>query len=370
VPSAAPKRAVVLDPFQGSVINTAPVIAIRFDADEEIGLGHWYRCVALAKELMRRKRRVRLLVNNIGAPLQAELRERGLDFCMMPQWTDDAFRRALEGDRERGCAIVLDTMNTSAEIVCALQAWTRVITIGGSGPGRDVADVRVDGMIPRPGYADRFVGRALYLGPEYVILREVFTQPVEDVAMGAIRRVFVALGGDAAGAGIRVARLLAAQRPTWLIDVMIGPLADVGLAPPSGATAHRNVANPRPLMERCDLAVCSGGMTTYELARLGKPVILLPQVALQDAPARAFEKAGLGFVIERELQQDDARFSAALSACVQKMEDLELRRQISATARRLVDGRGLDRVADIVERWTVADARDVQTVASKEGIHP
>lgn len=332
-------------------LRSSPLL-FRFDAGPVVGLGHWYRCVALAEALGQRGvAPVHFLVNEIGRPLERELQQRGIPFTTSARWGDpDAVLEAAQSFPN--AKLVLDTMETTVEFVEAVQRRLPVLSIGGSGLGRDRVQVRIDGMVPRPGYAASFTGERLFAGPEYVILRHFFDDVSSSYTRPSLGSVLVALGGDAAGIGLAVARVVRAISPDLHVNVLMGPLAAEATFLDPGIRLHRGVENPRPLMETCDVAIVSGGMSAYELMRVGRPLLLLPQTELQETASRAFVEAGVGLLVTRAEQSEERRLQSSLAACLDQLREPAIRARMADVGRSLIDGHGLQRVAEIIQNWS------------------
>lgn len=334
------------------MLRSRPLL-FRFDAGPEVGMGHWYRCVALAVALrMRGVDSVHFLVNPLSPPLERELQQRGIPYTQSTRWGEPA--AVLDASQAFPHArLVLDTMETTTEFVSEIQhRGIPVLSIGGSGLGRDRVQVRIDGMIPRPGFASTFAGKRLFLGPEFVILRSHFDGASPMPTRPGMTSVLVALGGDASAVGLGVARSVHTVLADAQIDVLMGPLAPAALSGGPGIRTHRGVGNPRPLMEACDVALVSGGMSAYELMRLGRPLLLLPQTDLQEAASRALVEAGAGVLVSRGEQATEARRQEALTVQLGRLRDPAVRERMAQTSYRLADGQGLKRVTEIIWNWS------------------
>jgi spore coat polysaccharide biosynthesis predicted glycosyltransferase SpsG len=94
-----------------------------------------------------------------------------------------------------------------------------------------------------------------------------------------------------------------------------------------------------------DLVLCSGGMTVFEIAALGRPGIVLCQNAKEEARMRTFAREGsilhlgLGTEVTESTIRDKVRALLAAS---------EDRRRMSEAGTRLVDAHGASRVASVM----------------------
>ena len=323
-------------------------VLFLFEAGAKIGLGHWVRCFALMQELQQVQPSIQsiAMTNPLDPILKRKLEQNGLICVETDHWSAP---RVLDLARRSGSTcIVLDLLDTGLAFVAELSPSLRVISIGGSGSGREHVHVRIDGMIERPGFSKGFRGEKLLSGPEYVILRRSF-QDCEPIKIrNQIADVLVTLGGDAEGHGVMVARLINRLDSSVRIRVILGPLActtDEEL--PEQIKLCYDVADPVPLMRESDLAVTSGGMTTYELLRLGVPTVIVATVDGQVLPAVAFDERGVARYIGR-ISEHQASLLAKLEQAWKLLASSEERRLLSGRARALVDGRGLERVARII----------------------
>lgn len=171
--------------------------------------------------------------------------------------------------------------------------------------------------------------RSSYVGLDYVLLRDEVASLPRDTREG--RGVLVILGGgDVQGMGHDVAGRLSAQG----LDVTLvqGPLAR-DIRP---AREYRVLVDPPDLPElyaQCRWAVTNGGGCMLEAMCVGKAAVALPQT---DAEARL---AGW-------LQQQGALLGTGLQA----LRDFSWGEiaVVAARGKELVDGRGAQRVSEIV----------------------
>lgn len=157
--------------------------------------------------------------------------------------------------------------------------------------------------------------------------------------------IVVALGG-----GQHVRRI---AQP--LVDAIIArcPAADIAVAAGLSGSRRPALRNARWLWARhgltralldADVAVVAGGVTLYEACALGVPAVGLAVVPGQRRAIRAF--AGHGAVIDAgEASAIDTRIRNAAAGVARLVGNGPLRLATSSRARKLVDGRGVHRVA-------------------------
>ncbi|MGH9885800.1 MAG: hypothetical protein ACREBE_09745, partial [bacterium] len=106
--------------------------------------------------------------------------------------------------------------------------------------------------------------------------------------------------------------------------------------------AHGHISE---LMLDADVMVGSGGMSVYEIAALGTPGVILGQNAREDKRMREFALHGTVTYLGLGPEVEPGAIAVAVG---QLLGDPEKRRQMSMRGRKLVDGLGATRAAEVV----------------------
>lgn len=172
-------------------------------------------------------------------------------------------------------------------------------------------------------------GAQFYVGIEYAIIREELR--LAKSAQGATDEVLVVLGGgDFQGLSLEVARRL----PSVPLCIVQGPAAEhLKIERDRLRVLHSPTELPQ-LMSQCAWAVTSGGTTMLEMLFLGKAVHVVPRTEDEERFARQFGNKGA--IIGEGLE--DLRVPEATQ-----------KRSCEAMGPKLIDGRGAQRIAVIVE---------------------
>jgi len=190
------------------------------------------------------------------------------------------------------------------------------------------------------------------LGPDYVLLRREFaTQEAKRLRSQVDHVLVMAGGGDAHGLSLTFVDAVRAVLPNATITVVAGPYFPESIVAALGSKARRDAmlriarepGSVRDLMMAADLAVTSGGQTTYELAATG-----LPACAVRIAQNQTGNLEGLGSrgTILWAGDAGDANLPEQLRKSLRTLvDDSSLRESMSRAGRRAVDGRGASRVA-------------------------
>lgn len=197
--------------------------------------------------------------------------------------------------------------------------------------------------------------RRIAFGPRYALLAEAFlaasTSRSADRAL-PVERVLVSLGGaDPKDATSIVVRALRDVRSSVVFDVVIGPGFVHGdrvrreAAADARMVVHEAPRSLAPLMDAAQFAVTGAGSTTYELAFLGIPAVLVEIADNQAAIGRGLDAAGVARFLGRV---EDVSAEQIAAPVRELLESGPARARMADAGRRLVDGGGADRVAALL----------------------
>lgn len=335
-------------------------VLLRADASEAIGAGHVIRCGALAEELERRGLPTiiasRLDLGDV--PFSTFARRLGLaGIGRSPQDEVDAILSQIAGsDRYRPLGwVVMDHYGLGAEwLRHAQRLASRRLVID------DLADRRLpcEALINQnldadPGGYARLVkrGTRLLLGTRYALIRSPFRVAHErgPRASGAVRRVLITMGGsDRQAATALAVDAVRLALPDAHIDVVSGGNSAARRSDTPGVRVHRSISGEAmaDLMTQADLAVGASGTTTWERCAAGLPSVLVPIADNQRSIARRLAEAGAAV----DAGPVEELRTAGLAGLVRELaDDLPRRQSMSLRCRRLVDGRGSERVAHVID---------------------
>jgi len=202
------------------------------------------------------------------------------------------------------------------------------------------------------------------LGPAYFIFRQEFVEAAKvtrEVKENA-RNILITMGGsDPLNLTIKVAKALRQPSITPLNLQIV-----LGLSYPDSIKQGVNEAlkdfrgnyeliqgsdNLAELMFWSDLAITGGGLTKYETAVTGTPSIIISQVAHQADLVKEFEKeeTALNLGLGSQVNEEDIAL-----AVERLLKDNALRAKMSTRGRKLVDGRGIERIISEIpsEVWS------------------
>jgi spore coat polysaccharide biosynthesis protein SpsF len=98
-------------------------------------------------------------------------------------------------------------------------------------------------------------------------------------------------------------------------------------------------------METADIAITSFGVTAYELAAKGVPAIYLCLTEDHQESASALAANGMGISLGLSCEIEAVKLLNALKLL---LESPDLRLRMSQTARLTMDGKGAERISDLI----------------------
>lgn len=338
-------------------------IVFRADASETIGTGHVMRCIALAQELKKRDCDIHFIIASPSHSITNRMATEGFTLhCVSaePGTLNDAeiicgIARTLSASW-----IIIDGYQFNGDFQKLLKTrGFKLLCVDDYGHAHQYhADIVLNPNInagEEVMYPNNPRIRFL-LGSKYALLRE-------EIIPWRVRRhtnpekasnILVTLGGsDPENVTLHIIQVLQ-QLPEdfFSIKVIIGSSNPhlKSISQVIGVSRHaielvKDVSNMGEYFSWADLAITAGGSTTLELAYVGVPMITIVIADNQKRGCESLQKrraaVNLG-IFNRDL---DAR----ILPCVRKlMKSLNLRNELSRNAIDLVDGRGAERVGDII----------------------
>jgi len=196
----------------------------------------------------------------------------------------------------------------------------------------------------------------LLLGSLYIPLKKVFWLRKNKVIRNKVNSILITTGGnDDENCIPPILHLLSEKFPRINKYILvtrnfsnlteINKLSDQKTYVFQDAPAHKI----RELMYQSDLAISGGGQTIYELANVGLPTIAIQQANNQKRNIQSWKK--LGF-IEYVGKASNPKTLNNINSAIIKLNSKRLRQQRCRIGRRLIDGRGAERVAEIIHEKT------------------
>lgn len=323
------------------------LLAVYTEGDSIRGLGHVSRCSAYAQAWLERGGRVCWILD--GDDAAVALIGTGQEIIRRP-WQKDGRRFDLDPD-----VALVDSYVASTEVMETIAA--------GSGTTifiDDLGRTYPQGLVVHPA-PDRIACApsetiGVLNGPSWQPLRPPFWDPPARAAVRpGIERILVVFGGgDLRGTGVAMAGLALKIHPSVKIDLVLGASQPVPEAAP-GLLIHRSIDASAmvSLMLAADIAITAAGQTVFELARCGTPAILVG-VADNQKPNLDHWPSLCGYINAGAWNDED--LEARVTAAIAHLADPIERQAIGHRAVNVVDGQGVRRLFDYLDRHRVQES--------------
>lgn len=310
-----------------------------------VGLGHAYRAVMLAHELVHYE--IRFVCEESSELAADYIRKFNYDTEVCADGALAETIVAMEPD-----VIVNDILDTGAEYMHRLRkSGAKVVNFEDLGSGAALADLVVNALYP--GRSDT---AKMLVGPRYFCLRDEFLYLGEaSASRGEMKKFLITFGGvDEGDLTARIADIVIplCRARGVAVDIITGPgyIHESGLRSVlrkheySLAVFHGSTSRISDFMKEADAALTSGGRTVFELAALRVPTLVICQNERETTHDYASWDNGVINLGHRDGVTDDA---IAESVC-RVLDDTSLRREMVKKSAKFDLTKGKQRVIDAI----------------------
>jgi len=337
-------------------VTKAHSICFRCDASAEIGFGHLVRCLALADEIHHSSGgRIGFAMRDSGHGSDF-VRQHGYQVFHLPTKSGD-YSAWLDGTMRgiNAALLVVDVRDdlSQAQLKSLGGEGCLIVLLDDLSDRRFAADLAFYPPVPQVRKADwmNFRGER-FVGWKWTILRSQFAAPLQRETTGSSNLLITMGGSDPAGITLKAVRAAELVDVEFAATIILGPgfrhknaLRELLAKTRRQFTIRENVNDMRAQMVQSDLALCSYGMTAFELAASGVPAIYLCLTEDHAESASALADAGAGWSLGVASDVEDRQIADVLG---ELLADTKKRAQMSADAHRLIDGQGARRVAEVL----------------------
>lgn len=325
-------------------------IFILTEAGNNIGFGHLARCLSLYEGFRRYGITAKLLVNS-DTHVRKFLKIKNYEILNWLAERKKVYRLLKDAD-----VAIIDSYLANETFYKEVSEMTKTsIYIDDNKRINYPKGIVVNGNI----YANKLKypkkEGVLYLrGCKYTLLRKEFWMVRERKINKDIKRLFITFGGeDIRNITPKILNLLDKENPELIKDVVIGGgfrnIEELRSLKSKSKTInliyYPDARLMKKVMLRSDIAICSGGQTLYELARIGTPTIAMAVTKNQINNIRFLSRVGF---IEDLGWWKDKKIPHKLIQNINLLKDKALRIKKSRIGMRIVDGKGAERACNFI----------------------
>ena len=325
-----------------------PSVAVHCKASISDGMGHIYRQINLANELKKQGWEIYFYIPNFTPAIDLLTQAEFTSVIMGPE---SSVAECLDKFFD---FVILDIQDTTELLVYSVKKYTRYIaSFEDLGAGRNHVDILIDCNFAPSETKNLPSSTRGLLGTDYSVLHPDFAYyHTQSRHFGTcLQSVLISMGAtDPKNLTVPLTSFLLQEKHDLKLTVLIGHSANITpeLNKLSNQSKLLDVLGPVPNMAQIlwdhDVVICSGGVTLHEAISVGTPAFVINQVEHQQTKARFVEKSGAAINLGIGAQYDEKKLREALNFGKQKLESMSLK------AKQLIDGRGLYRIVDAINK--------------------
>jgi len=330
-------------------------VAFRVDGGRVWGLsmGHLYRCIALAKELMKRGVEVEFYMKDYREGVVVAMENVGVHNVHIGPDSFDEFYMIDYMLHSIDTSVYIFDMPDFSGVNFEFFRTRGIKTLAIDDLGKNKtlnADVVVNGSLVPEFHEYRVAeGETIFLvGAKYCVMSEMFGGFEREVS-DKVENVLITMGGcDESDLTGRVLKALMGKNLDCNFHVVFGPgnVGKVVAKSDERFKFYHYVPSIAELMKKCDIGITAGGITMYEAISLGLPTIVIPAIEHEEKSALYAHNSGLISHLPQELLEDEDHIVEQFNAFC---GDLNLRTRMSEACSKIFDGKGCERVANMIE---------------------
>ncbi len=315
---------------------------IRVDMGGSIGSGHIFRCLALARELRKNKKKVIFLISNKKNFLEHVNYE--FPYFLLKGKTE--VQKLKQCQQTENTDVLIIDLGSKNEIYSKKLNNRKTVILDDIGNKEIFSSVLINGSIVNSFHKYQYNDKKskVFLGTKYMILRKEFLKYRKKytIVKKPIKKILLTFGGsDDLNLTLKLIPYFFNKK--YSITIIIGSSYKHKkkllrmIEKCDNFKLENSVNNMAKLLVQQDLVLTSSGITSYELACLGIPCIIFPASKLQNIAAKEISKKGFG--INMELRK---KYNPKILDIIDTIK-FDLQKSMYLHGRKIIDGRGLER---------------------------
>ena len=299
----------------------------------EIGLGHAYNTLLIANDIL--NHHIEFLVDKKSDMAYRKIAEN--HYTVHIQQSDDILDDIA---RLAPHVVINDRLNTECDYMQGLKALgVRIINFEDDGDGANDADVVINAIYP-----EKVPQQNHYYGYRYFLLRDEFQLMKPRPISNKVEQILITFGGvDSNNYTLKVIESIYEYCLEHKINISV--VAGFGYGHYSSlekfksVAVYKNAANIAEHMKSADIVFASAGRTTYEVASLQIPTIVMVQNERElnhryVSRAYGFTNLGLGYKLENRTILDAFRQTVENRDVRQRQRELMSRLDVASGRKR------------------------------------
>ncbi len=336
-------------------------IAFRFDTSPEIGIGHLMRCLALSEEFLRRKHKCYFVSKIDNENLINRIKKNNVFLHKMEPGStlEDDRNGLIEFSNENHINwIITDHYELNAEYVKELkQKNFKVLSIDDTAQIYYYSDIVLNQNISseKLNFTSEKYTKFL-LGTKYAMIRDQILNRSKKTDKEKVEKILIMLGGtDRDNLILKILKMLEEINEKIEFVVLIGPLNphedEIKKYIKDKNMKVKVIKSPKNMAEiylDTDIAISAGGSSCYELAYFGIPNIIITIADNQLNIAKGLDNKKTSIFLGKKQEINKEKLQNRVKELI---NNDSLRNTLSKNGKKLVDGKGKERIVKFMERY-------------------
>ena len=333
-------------------------VAFRVDASSNIGIGHLMRCLALSEELTRKGHDCYFLSKIENDELINKIEKNNIHYQINSNATlleDNKILVKFAKEKDIDW-IVTDHYGINTEYIKEIkQNNFKVLSVDDNAQIHYYSDIVLNQNIGSEKLnfsAEKYT--KFILGAKYAIIRDELLIKKNKKEGNEVKKILIMLGGtDKDNLILKILKTLKSCRNLEFL-VVIGPLNPhydkIKNFIESENLKARIIKSPENMADlylESDIAISAGGTSCYELSYFGIPNLIISVADNQLTISNEFDKQNISIYLgeKEKLSSEDLK-----NKFKELIDDSALRKKLSENGKKLVDGKGKQRIVELMEK--------------------
>jgi UDP-2,4-diacetamido-2,4,6-trideoxy-beta-L-altropyranose hydrolase len=320
---------------------------IRVNMGGNIGSGHLFRCLALARELKKNKKRVVFLISNKKIFLEHVNNE--FPYIKLRGKTEGNYLKQCQ--QIENIEVLIVDLGSKNIIYSKKLKNRKTVILDDIGNKEILSSVLINGSMVNSFHKYQVDSKRskLFLGTKYMILRKDFLKfrNKYKITKKPIKNILLTFGGsDDLNLTLKLIPYFFNKK--YSVTIVLGPTYKQKIKLLKAIKDHSNfklkssVNTMAKLFTEQDLVLTSSGVTIYELACLGVPCLIFPASKIQNITAKQMTKNGFGKNMGLR-----KKYNSNILNVIDTIK-FDLQKSMYLHGRKNIDGKGLERNTKII----------------------
>lgn len=332
------------------IMQVKPVILIRTDGDNKIGMGHIYRTISLSQELKKHGFKIHFLISKNDILFKKLQKHGKCHISNNNEITEIDKIKKINPD-----IIIIDILKKffsfGSRYMKKIQKFCKLlITIDYVAKELQHVDIAIHSLFgPK-----QYTAKKTFFDLKYAMVRKDFFQKSNSFKITKQANTVLILqgGADTRCFSPKILKSFNTIKKSLKITIVLGPAFECWdeldkqlRISKHKTTVFHNVTNIKKIMLDNQVAVTAGGNTMLELLSLGVPSIVICAEKHEVEAAKLIQKKGIAINLGYNPILNEEKISDTVLTL---LDNFKLRKKLTMKSRKVIDTKGIERISNLI----------------------